>query len=289
MRTKSKAAIAEKRVLAGGRRFGATFLNIPYILWAAIFIIVPMLIVAVYAFTDTSGQFTLDNLYKLGIYKQNIIDSFIYALIATLITLLLAYPFAYFVTKLSEGTQKIIMMLVMLPMWMNMLIMTYSIMNLIEANGIINTLLSQIGIEKLHMINTPGAVVLGMVYNYFPYMVLPLVSVLSKIDPSLLEASSDLGSNAVSRFLRIILPLSMPGIVSGFTMVFVPSVSTFYIAQKLGGTNVNMIGDRIEELVKKPSTIHLGAMLSLVLMIVILICIMLMNHFSDDSERGMMP
>ena len=289
MRTKSEAAIAEKGVLAGGRRLGATFLNVPYILWAAIFIIVPMLIVAVYAFTDTSGQFTLDNLYKLGIYKQNIIDSFIYALIATVITLLLAYPFAYFVTKLSEGTQKIIMMLVMLPMWMNMLIMTYSIMNLIEANGIINTLLSQVGLEKLHMINTPGAVVLGMVYNYFPYMVLPLVSVLSKIDPSLLEASSDLGSNAVSRFLRIILPLSMPGIVSGFTMVFVPSVSTFYIAQKLGGTNVNMIGDRIEELVKKPSTIHLGAMLSLVLMIVILICIMLMNHFSDDSERGMMP
>lgn len=289
MRTKSKAAIAEKGVLAGGRRLSATFLNVPYILWAAIFIIVPMLIVAVYAFTDTSGQFTLDNLYKLGIYKQNIIDSFIYALIATVITLLLAYPFAYFVTKLSEGTQKIIMMLVMLPMWMNMLIMTYSIMNLIEANGIINTLLSQVGLEKLHMINTPGAVVLGMVYNYFPYMVLPLVSVLSKIDPSLLEASSDLGSNAVSRFLRIILPLSMPGIVSGFTMVFVPSVSTFYIAQKLGGTNVNMIGDRIEELVKKPSTIHLGAMLSLVLMIVILICIMLMNHFSDDSERGMMP
>ena len=289
MRTKSKAAIAEKGVLAGGRRLGATFLNVPYILWAAIFIIVPMLIVAVYAFTDTSGQFTLDNLYKLGIYRQNIIDSFIYALIATVITLLLAYPFAYFVTKLGEGTQKIIMMLVMLPMWMNMLIMTYSIMNLIETNGIINTLLSQIGLEKLHMINTPGAVVLGMVYNYFPYMVLPLVSVLSKIDPSLLEASSDLGSNAVSRFMRIILPLSMPGIVSGFTMVFVPSVSTFYIAQKLGGKNVNMIGDRIEELVKKPSTIHLGAMLSLVLMIVILICIMLMNHFSDDSERGMMP
>ena len=221
-------------------------------------------------------------------YRENIIDSFIYAIVATVVTLLLAYPFAYFVSKLREGTQKIVMMLVMLPMWMNMLIMTYSIMNLIEANGIINTVITSLGGERLQMINTPGAVVLGMVYNYFPYMVLPLVSVLSKIDTSLLEAASDLGSNAPSRFLRVILPLSIPGVVSGFTMVFVPSVSTFYIAQKLGGANVNMIGDRIEELVKKPSTIHLGAMLSLVLMIVILVCIMLMNHFSDDTERGKM-
>ena len=179
------------------------------------------------------------------------------------------------------------MMLVMLPMWMNMLIMTYSIMNIIEVNGLINTVITSLGFDRVKLINTPGAVVFGMVYNYFPYMVLPLVSVLSKIDNSLLEASADLGSGAVSSFMRIVLPLSVPGIVSGFTMVFVPSVSTFYIAQKLGGANVNLIGDRIEELVKKSSTIHIGAMLSLVLMVVILICIMLMNHFSDDSEGSM--
>lgn len=269
----------------GGK--GARFLNIPYIIWAAVFIIVPMFIVAIYAFTDNSGAFTLENFKQLHLYKDNIIESFVYALIATVVTLLLAYPFAYFVSKKSEGVQKVIMMLVMLPMWMNMLIMTYSIMNIIEANGLINTVLTSIGFERLQMINTPAAVVLGMVYNYFPYMVLPLVSVLSKIDNSLLEASADLGSNAASSFMRIVLPLSIPGVISGFTMVFVPSVSTFYIAQKLGGANVNLIGDRIEELVKKPATIHLGAMLSLVLMIVILVCIMLMNHFSDDEEGGM--
>lgn len=269
------------------RGHGSRFLNVPYIAWAAIFIIIPMFIVAVYAFTDEAGSFTLENFRQLPLYKDNIIDSFVYALIATVVTLFLAYPFAYFISKKSENTQKIIMMLVMLPMWMNMLIMTYSIMNIIEANGLINTVITSLGFDRVKLINTPGAVVFGMVYNYFPYMVLPLVSVLSKIDNSLLEASSDLGSGAVSSFMRIVLPLSIPGIVSGFTMVFVPSVSTFYIAQKLGGANVNLIGDRIEELVKKSSTIHIGAMLSLVLMVVILICIMLMNHFSDDSERSM--
>ncbi|MDD6095637.1 MAG: ABC transporter permease [Clostridia bacterium] len=265
---------------------GATFLNIPYILWAAIFIIVPMFIVAYYAFTNNAGEFTLDNFNKLSLYRDSIIDSFVYALVATVVTLVLAYPFSYFVARSSETVQKIIMMLVMLPMWMNLLIMTYSIMNIIETNGIINSLLVSMGFDKLKIINTPGAVIFGMVYNYFPYMVLPLVSVLSKIDDSLLEASADLGSNAASRFWRVILPLSVPGVISGFTMVFVPSVSTFYISQKLGGTNVNMIGDSIEALVKSVNTIHLGAMLSLVLMVVILICIMVMNRFSDDSDGG---
>ena len=268
------------------KSYGATFLNIPYILWAAIFIVIPLFIVAFYAFTDESGAVTLENFRQLPVYKDCIADSFIYALIATAVTLILAYPFSYFAAKCSETTQKIIMMLVMLPMWMNLLIMTYSIMNIIEINGIINSLLVSMGLGRLNMINTPGAVIFGMVYNYFPYMVLPLVSVLSKIDDSLLEAASDLGSNGASRFLRVILPLSVPGIVSGVTMVFVPSVSTFYISQKLGGTGVNMIGDSIEALVKSVNTIHLGATLSLVLMVVILICIMLMNRFSDDEEGG---
>lgn len=265
---------------------GARFLNIPYFAWALIFILIPMFIVAYYAFTDESGAFTLENFKQISLYKDGLIDSFVYALIATVITLLLAYPFSYFVSKLREGTQKIIMMLVMLPMWMNLLIMTYSIMNIIETNGILNNLLVMLGFEKLQLINTPTAVIFGMVYNYFPYMVLPLVSVLSKIDVSLLEASADLGSNGASRFRRIILPLSIPGVISGFTMVFVPSVSTFFISQKLGGTSVNMIGDSIESLVKNVNTIHLGAMLSLVLMVVILICIMFMNRFSDDSDGG---
>ena len=239
MRTKEKTMSKKKApVKITPRGHGQGFLNVPYITWAAIFIIIPMFIVAVYAFTDEAGSFTLENFRQLPLYKDNIIDSFVYALIATVVTLLLAYPFAYFVSKKSENTQKIIMMLVMLPMWMNMLIMTYSIMNIIEANGLINNIISFLGFNRIKLINTPGAVVFGMVYNYFPYMVLPLVSVLSKIDPSLLEASADLGSGAVSSFMRIVLPLSLPGVVSGFTMVFVPSVSTFYIAQKLGGFTV---------------------------------------------------
>lgn len=258
-------------------------LNFPYLIWLCLFVIIPMFIVAAYAFTNSDGTFTLENFKHLSMYKQNIIDSFLYALIATVVTLFLAYPFAYFMTKRSEATQRVMMMLVMLPMWMNLLILTYSIMNIIEANGIINNLLASVGLGKLQMINTPGAVIFGMVYNYFPYMVLPLYSVLSKIDPSLLEAAADLGSGAPSRFRRVILPLSMPGIVSGVTMVFVPSVSTFYISQKLGGTSVNMIGDIIESLVNRVSTRNLGAMLSLVLMVVILVCIMIMNRFSDEK------
>lgn len=258
-------------------------LNFPYLIWLCLFVIIPMFIVAAYAFTNGEGAFTLENFKHLSDYKQNIIDSFIYAFIATAVTLVLAYPFAYFMTKRSEATQRVMMMLVMLPMWMNLLILTYSIMNIIEANGIINNLLSSLGLGKLQIINTPGAVIFGMVYNYFPYMVLPLYSVLSKIDPSLLEAAADLGSGAPSRFRRVILPLSMPGVISGVTMVFVPSVSTFYISQKLGGTSVNMIGDIIESLVNRVSTRNLGAMLSLILMVVILVCIMIMNRFSDEK------
>ena len=262
-------------------------LNFPYLIWLCLFVIVPVFIVAAYAFTDASGALTLENFRKLGVYRDTIIDSFIYALIATAVTLVLAYPFAYFMTKRSQATQRVMMMLVMLPMWMNLLILTYSIMNIMETNGIINNLLAAMGLGKIQMINTPGAVVFGMVYNYFPYMVLPLYSVLSKIDPALLEAAADLGSGGLSRFRRVILPLSMPGVISGITMVFVPSVSTFYISQKLGGTSVNMIGDVIESLVNRVSTRNLGAMLSLVLMVVILIFIMIMNRFSDE-EGGIM-
>ncbi len=262
------------------------FLNIPYLVWSLLFIIVPIFIVAYFAFTDGNGNFTLANLAELPKYKDNIIDSFLYAMIATVITLLLAYPFAYCMTKCSEASQKVMMMLVMVPVWMNLLILTYSIMNIMEANGIINTILDAIGLPKAKMINTPGAVIFGMVYNYFPYMVLPIYSVLSKLDVSLLEAASDLGSNALSKFRRVILPLSFSGVVSGVTMVFVPSVSTFYISQKLGGNGVYMIGDIIENLVNKVATRHVGAMLSLALMIVILIALMIMNRFTDDDDGG---
>ena len=281
----SNKAVKNKRTARKSSN-GVKILNIPYVIWSVLFIIIPIFIVAYFAFTDDAGNFTFANLQSLADYKDNIIDSFVYAIIATVITLLLAYPFAYFMTKCSPAMQKIMNMLIMVPIWMNLLILTYSIMNIIEANGLINNMLSFIGLPKLKIINTPEAVIFGMIYNYFPYMVLPLYSVLSKIDNSLLEAASDLGSNTISRFRRVILPLSVPGIISGVTMVFVPSVSTFYISQKLGGTGVNMIGDIIESLVNKVSTRHIGAMLSLALMIVILVCLMIMNRFSDDDDGG---
>jgi spermidine/putrescine transport system permease protein len=282
MKKMNKASVKKSR-----KGLGKLLLNGPYLVWSMLFIIVPIFIVAYFAFTDSNGAFTLANFAELPKYKDNIIDSFIYAFIATVITLFLAYPFAYFMTKCSASTQKIMMMLVMVPVWMNLLILTYSIMNIIEANGLVNSLLDLIGLPKLKMINTPGAVIFGMVYNYFPYMVLPIYSVLSKIDDSLLEAAADLGSNTISKFRRVILPLSFSGIVSGVTMVFVPSVSTFYISQKLGGNGVYMIGDIIENLVNKVATRHVGAMLSLALMIVILIALMIMNRFSDDDDGGL--
>ena len=279
-------AVSLRKIKSVKKSANHMFLNLPYLVWSLLFIIVPIFIVAYFCFTDDSGAFTLANFAQLPKYKDNIIDSFIYAFIATVITLLLAYPFAYFMTKCSQSSQKIMLMLVMVPVWMNLLILTYSIMNIIETNGLINSVLEFFGFEKLKMINTPGAVIFGMVYNYFPYMVLPLYSVLSKIDNSLLEAASDLGSNAISKFRRVILPLSLSGIISGVTMVFVPSVSTFYISQKLGGTGVLMIGDIIENLVNKVPTRNVGAMLSFVLMIVILISLMIMNRFSDDDDGG---
>ncbi|MBR6675933.1 MAG: ABC transporter permease, partial [Clostridia bacterium] len=178
-------------------KWGATLLNVPYMLWAAIFIIIPMFIVGYYAFTDENGAFTLENFKHIDVYQYSIYYSFLYAFIATVIILLVAYPFAYFVSRCSDGTQKVIMMLVMLPLWMNMLILTNSISILIENNGVINNILTSLGFGRIQMWGTPGAVIFGLVYNYFPYMVLPLVSVLSKIDPAVLEASSDLGSNGV--------------------------------------------------------------------------------------------
>lgn len=284
MSTKAKKISASKT--SQKSRWGATFLNVPYMLWAAIFIIIPMFIVGYYAFTDEKGAFTLENFKHIDIYQHSIYYSFLYAFIATVIIFLVAYPFAYFVSKCSDGTQRVIMMLVMLPLWMNMLILTNSISILIENNGVINNILEALGFNRLQMWGTPGAVIFGLVYNYFPYMVMPLVSVLSKIDPAVLEASSDLGSNGVSRFFRIILPLSLPGIISGLTMVFVPSVSTFYISQKLGGASVTLIGDVIEMLMQKTATYNVGAMLSIVLLVIIIVCIVIMNRFSDGEDGG---
>ena len=269
------------------KSFGNKLIACPYIVWSAIFIIVPFAMLLYFALTDANGVFTLANLASLGRYKKAFGISILYAAISTVITLALAYPMAYFMTKLKISSQRMLMMIVMLPMWMNFLIRTYSWITILANTGLINTLLSKFGIGPLKLMYTPGAVILGMVYDFIPYMILPIYSVMSKLDKSLLEAAEDLGSNAFTKFRRVILPLSKPGIISGITMVFVPSVSTFYISQKLGGNKNMLVGDAIEYLFNLgPDYYNVASAISLVLMFLILISLFVMNRFSDDDEGG---
>ncbi|MDO4732429.1 MAG: ABC transporter permease [Bacillota bacterium] len=258
----------------------------PYILWACIFIIVPLLIVVYYAFTDSNGAFTLANLGELTQYKETFALSLWYSLLATLITLLVSYPFAFFMSRKGPMAQRMMVLLIMLPMWMNLLIRTYSWMNILERNGIINNLLAFLGIEPLTMIGTGGAVILGMIYNYLPYMILPIYTVMSKIDPFLLEAAEDLGANGWAKLRRVILPLSKPGVISGIAMVFVPSISTFYISQKLGGGKIMLIGDVIERQIQTAYNYNLGAAISLILMILVLLSMAVVNRWAGKDEEG---
>ncbi len=255
----------------------------PYIVWAVLFILVPLGMVAYYAFTDKSGAFTLANMADLSKYADTFLLSIWLGLLATVICLIISYPLAYIMANAGPTKQRTMMMLIMLPMWMNFLLRTYSWMTILEDNGLINTFITSLGLEPLQLINTRGAVVLGMVYNFIPYMVLPIYTVMLKIDRSLIEAAQDLGAGKVGIFRNVIVPLSVPGVVSGFTMVFVPSVSTFYISQKLGGTGTTLIGDIIETQFQTANNFNLGASLSFVLMILIFICLAVMNRFSDDD------
>ncbi len=269
------------------KSFGSQLLAAPHIVWSIIFIVVPLFIMLYFAFTNADGGFTLENVKQIGLYKKAFGISILYAVIATLITLLIAYPMAYFMTKVNISSQRMLMMIVMIPMWMNFLIRTYSWITILANTGIINTFLKSIGLGPVKLINTPGAVILGMVYDFLPYMILPIYSVMSKIDKSLLEASEDLGSNAFNKFRRVILPLSRPGIISGITMVFVPSVSTFYISQKLGGNKTMLVGDVIEYFFNAgPDYYNVASAISMVLMIMILVCMVIMNRFSDDDSEG---
>lgn len=256
----------------------------PYIVWSLLFIIAPLIMVIYYAFTDSTGAFTIDNISAIPEYTSTILLSVLYGIAATLICLVIAYPFAYFLSKLKFSTQSMMVLLVMLPMWMNFLIRTYSWMTILGDTGIINTALNALGLNSLQLINTGGAVILGMVYNFLPYMILPIYSVLSKMDNSLIEAAQDLGSNRIQIMKKVIMPLSLPGVLSGITMVFVPCVSTFYITQKLGGGQIVLIGDIIETQFQSANNYHLGASLSLVLMVLILICLGVMNYLGADSD-----
>ena len=266
----------------------SVLLSTPYILWMLAFTLIPLCVVGYYALTDPdTGVFTLDNLKDLGMYAGVLWQSIGYALVSALICLLLGYPVAYYIAHRGPIVQKMLYMLVMLPMCMSFLLRTLAWVGLLQDTGIINDLLDAIGLGRAKLIRTSGAVILGMVYNYLPYMILPLYSTIVKIDRRLIEAAEDLGCTPVQVFTKVVFPLSMPGILSGITMVFVPAVSTFYISQKLGGTDTVLIGDVIERLFKQGNNANLGAALSLVLMLLVFVCTGIMNRFgADDGEGG---
>lgn len=253
----------------------------PHIFWAVLFIILPLIIVIFYAFTDDSGAFSIENISSLTEYAPIFALSLELSIIATFICLLVGYPLAYIIARSKPQHQKIFVMLLMLPMWTNLLIRTYSIMAILDDGGIINTLLN----TSMHIVGTKGAVIFGMVYDFLPYMVLPIYTCISKIDKHMWEAANDLGCNTVQVITRVIFPLSMSGVISGITMVLVPSISTFYISQKLGGGTFELIGDTIERQFVT-GAYNVGGAISLVMMILILISIGVMNRFSEGDEGG---
>jgi len=269
------------------RKNNSVLLSTPYIVWMVIFTLIPLCVVGYYALTDPdTGAFTLENLAALGEHWEVLGRSILYSLISAFICLLLGYPVAYYIAHRGPVAQKILYMLVMLPMCMSFLLRTLAWVGLLQDTGIINNFLEMIGIGRLQLIRTPGAVILGMVYNYLPYMILPLYATIVKIDGRLIEAAEDLGCTPVQTFQKVTLPLSMPGILSGITMVFVPAVSTFYISQKLGNTETVLIGDIIEKWFKQGNNANLGAALSLVLMVLVFVCTGIMNRFGGDEEGG---
>ena len=276
-------------------------LAIPYVIWMALFVVAPIIMVVIYAFSSADGGFTLANFARMGTYAVVFTRSFKLALIATVICLAIGYPVSYMMSKEGPRVQRSAMVLIMRPMWMNFLLRTYSWMSILENNGLLNQLFQKIGLIALYnqvfgtdlqffrLINTQGAVVLGMVYNYLPFMILPIYSVIVKLDRSLIEAARDLGANTFNVFRRVILPLSLPGVLSGITMVFVPSVSTFAISKMLGGGTEMMLGDLIEQqFLGGAYNPQLGAAISLVMMIIVVVCMWVMNRFGEGEEQAVM-
>jgi spermidine/putrescine transport system permease protein len=261
------------------------YFSAPYLVWMTVFILVPLLMIAYFAFTSDNGEFTMKYISDVGQYANIFVRSIWLSLIATAICLVIAYPIAFILSRMDKHKQGTMLMIVMLPMWMNFLLRTYAWMTLLGNNGIINHILGMVGLGPVKLINTSGAVVLGMVYNYLPFMILPLYSVMEKIDKSLFEAASDLGCSSVSTLFRVVIPLSMPGITSGVTMVFVPAISTFIISRMLGGGSNLLIGDLIEmQFLGNAYNPHLGAAISLVLMVIILVIMTVMNQFDPDEQ-----
>ena len=264
-------------------------ISYPYVGWMGLFVVAPILIITLYAFTTDGGGFTLSNFQDMAQYTSAFGRSFLLAAIATVVCLLIGYPLAYLLARESGWLHRMANMLIMLPMWMNFLLRTYSWKFLLERHGLINTLLGLLGLGPFQMIDTQGAIVLGMVYNYLPFMILPIYSVLVKLDHSLIEAARDLGASSVQVFRKVILPLSLPGVLSGITMVFVPSVSTFAISRLLGGGTQMMLGDLIEQqFLGGAYNPQLGAAIALVMMAIVVVCMLVMNRFGDGEEQAVM-
>ena len=248
----------------------------PYFVWMTLFTVVPLIIVVYYALTDSDGNFTLNNLLSISGYGSVFARSLLLALIATVICLIIAFPVGYFLSRLRVNKQHIMLMLVMLPMWMNFLLRTYAWMGLLSVNGPVNAVLGAFGLGPYTMLNTSGAVVLGMVYNYVPYMILSIV-----------EAAQDLGASTTQTLLRVLIPMSVPGISTGITMVFVPAVSTFVISRMLGGGSNLLIGDLIEmQFLGNSYNLNVGSAMSLVLMIIVLLCMSFTSSFDEDEMEG---
>ena len=271
----------------------------PYSVWAALFVVVPLAFIAYYAFTDNQFAFTTENITRFFTATSNIVQedgssvevrtyllifmrSVKLAVISTIICLLLGYPMAYIMSRAKERTQKTMVTLIMIPMWMNFLIRTYAWMTILQDTGILNGFLSALGLGTVHIIGTEAAVIIGMVYDYFPYMVLPIYSILAKLDGRLLEAARDLGCGSVSVLRRVILPLSMPGVISGITMVLIPSISTFYISQKLGNGKFFLIGDAIEGQYVA-NNLHFAAAIAFILMLILLVCMAAVKYVTVRS------
>lgn len=254
--------------------------SIPYIIWMVIFTLIPIVLIGYYAFTNDRGQFSFNSFIKAFDYTNVFLGSLWIAFVSTLICLAVAYPLAYIISRQKQNIQNMITMLIMIPMWMNFLLRIYAWVMLLQNDGPIDMFLSMLGIN-VTLLGNRGAVILGMVYEYLPFMVLPLYTVMSKIDNRLIEAASDLGANKCKIMAKVIFPLSIPGIVSGVTMVFVPSASTFLVSQYLGGTNDIMIGDVIDKIFWSDQ--NTGSAIALILMVSIFAFLVILNLFGDEE------
>lgn len=284
------------------KRGGMGLALAPYSVWSVLFILVPLFFVAYYAFTDDNFAFTTENITRfftatselkgddgtvtlVRTYLVIFMRSLKLAAISTLVCLLMGYPMAYIMARTKPRTQKLLVTLIMIPMWMNFLIRTYAWMTILQDTGILNNFLGLLGIDKIHIIGTESAVIIGMVYDYFPYMILPIYSILAKLDDKLLEAAKDLGCNSFSVLKRVIFPLSLPGVVSGITMVLIPSISTFYISQKLGNGKFFLIGDAIEGQYIA-NNLHFAAAIAFILMVILLVCMALVKYLTARWVYG---